>query len=305
MMRTQPRNRRPFRVAFARRKYGPEMLIDASLLSGMSGFRAISDPHRLDFYDILLVTKGQGRFELDGDRHLVAPGQLFLTRPGEVRRWEITALDGACIFFATEFVRDAFTDVRFLDQFAYFDPARPSGALMLTAAERTQFLRRFRRMGEELTQLRADASDLLRARLYELLVLINRWYVARYPRSSSPEASRHRRSFPHARRARFSARAPRPGLCRSAARIARPPQRAVSQPSRAVGERGGSCAAAARGEAAAALQRRAGIRHRAGAGLCRPVILWPLLQAGRRCHAEAVPGLSSIDKRWELTACVF
>jgi AraC family transcriptional activator of pobA len=186
MMRTQPRNRRPFRVAFARRKYGPEMLIDASLLSGMSGFRAISDPHRLDFYDILLVTKGQGRFELDGDRHLVAPGQLFLTRPGEVRRWEITALDGACIFFATEFVRDAFTDVRFLDQFAYFDPARPSGALMLTAAERTQFLRRFRRMGEELTQLRADASDLLRARLYELLVLINRWYVARYPRSSSP-----------------------------------------------------------------------------------------------------------------------
>ncbi len=186
MMRDQSRSRRPLRVAFARRKYGPELLIDASLLSGLAGFRAISEPHRLDFYDILLVTKGQGWFELDGERHAVVPGHLFLTRPGQVRRWQITALDGACVFLATEFVRTAFADVRFLDQFAYFDPARPTGAMLLTAGERTQFLRRFRRMGEELTALHSDASSLLRARLYELLVLLNRWYAARHPRSPSP-----------------------------------------------------------------------------------------------------------------------
>jgi AraC-like DNA-binding protein len=189
MMRAQRRDRRPFRVVFARRKYGPELLIDAALLSGMPAFRPISDPHRLDFYDILLITKGRGWFELDGERHLVTPGHLFLTRPGQVRRWDIASLDGACVFFASEFVRDAFADVRFLDQFAYFDPGRPSGALILTAAERTQFLRRFRRMGEELTALRADATDLLRARLYELLVLINRWYRARHP--ESPARRRH------------------------------------------------------------------------------------------------------------------
>lgn len=77
-------------------------------------------------------------------------------------------------------------DARFLDQFAFFASARPSGALVLTASERTQFLRRFRRMSEELVSPRADATDLLRARLYELLVLLNRWYTSRHSRVVTP-----------------------------------------------------------------------------------------------------------------------
>ena len=172
------------RVAFSRRKYGPELLIDAAMLSSMPGFKASGDPHQLDFYDILFVTKGQGWFDLDDERHRVSPGQLFVTRPGQVRRWHVSAVDGACIFFASEFIRDAFADARFLDQFAFVDASRRSGALTLSAGERTQFLRRFRRMSEELRGLRPDATDLLRARLYELLVLINRWYLARYPKAA-------------------------------------------------------------------------------------------------------------------------
>jgi AraC family transcriptional activator of pobA len=173
------------KVAFSRRKYGPELLIDAAMLSALPAFKAGPEPHQLEFYDILLITKGQGWFDLDDQRYRVAPGELFVTLPGQVRRWDVAAVDGACIFFASEFIRDAFADTRFLDQFAIFTPARRSGAITLSAAERTQFLRRFRRMGEELRGLRADATDLLRARLYELLVLMNRWYLARHPQHSS------------------------------------------------------------------------------------------------------------------------
>jgi AraC family transcriptional regulator, transcriptional activator of pobA len=187
MMRGRRRvGRRTNRVGFSRRKYGPEILIDAAMLSAMPAFTPSGDPHQLDFYDILLVTRGQGWFELDGERHRVAPGQLFVTRPGQVRQWAVGGLEGACVFFASEFIRDAFADARFLDQFAFFDPAPRSGAVTLSAAERTQFLRRFRRMGEELRGLRADAADLLRAQLHELLVLINRWYLARHPRTRNP-----------------------------------------------------------------------------------------------------------------------
>jgi AraC-like DNA-binding protein len=185
MMKAGKRDgRRAGRVAFSRRKYGPEMLIDAAMLSAMPAFRASAEPHQLDFYDILLITKGHGWFDLDDERHRVTPGQLLLTRPGQVRRWDVNAVDGACIFFASEFIRDAFADPRFLDQFAFLDAARQSGTIALSASERTQFLRRFRRMGEELKGLRADATELLRARLYELLVLINRWYLARHPRAA-------------------------------------------------------------------------------------------------------------------------
>ena len=177
----------PWRVEFARRKYGPELLLDAAMLSGMPAFKPATRPHRLDFYDIVLITRGRGAFELDGETHTVAPGALFLTLPGQIRRWEVTGLDGACVFFASEFVRDVFADARFLDQFAFFAAARPSGGMVLTAPERTQFLRRFRRMSEELVSPRADATDLLRARLYELLVLLNRWYKSRHPRLMTPQ----------------------------------------------------------------------------------------------------------------------
>lgn len=180
---------RLWRVEFERRKYGPELLIDAALLSKLPAFKATSQPHILTFYDILLITKGRGVFELDGERHDVVPGALFVTRPGQIRRWHVEGLDGACVFFATEFVRDAFADARFLDQFAFLDPGRPSGAIRLTTAERTQYLRRFRRMIEEFGTIRADATDLLRARLYELLVLINRWYRLRHPKPA--RSSRH------------------------------------------------------------------------------------------------------------------
>src|SRR5918993_11843 len=100
MMRGVKRaGRRAARVAFSRRKYGPEILIDAAMLSAMPAFKASAEPHRLDFYDILLITKGHGWFDLDDERHRVMPGQLLVTRPAQVRRWDVKAVDGACIFF--------------------------------------------------------------------------------------------------------------------------------------------------------------------------------------------------------------
>lgn len=184
MVRRQGWPPRPWRVEFVRRKYGAELLIDAAMLSALPAFKASPLPHVLSFYDILLVTKGRGTFELDGARHAVVPGALLVTRPGEIRRWQVEGLDGACVFFATDFLRDAFADARFLDQFAFFAAGRPTAAIRLSTAERTQFLRRFRRMSQEFASLEADATDLLRARLYEMVVLLNRWYKARHPKAA-------------------------------------------------------------------------------------------------------------------------
>lgn len=181
MMAARTRDRRPpWRVEFARHKYGPELLIDAALLSDMPAFRPTADPHALSFLDILLVTKGRGWYEIDGQRHAVRPGLLIVTLPGQVRRWDVAGLDGACVFFTREFLRDAFADARFLDQFAFFNAGRPSAVLTVSKTERAQFLRRFGRMREELRSIREDVSELLRARLYELLVLMNRWYRLRH-----------------------------------------------------------------------------------------------------------------------------
>lgn len=162
-------------VGFLREKHGRELLVEAAWLSEMPAFDASSHPHALSFYDILLVTSGEGSFALDDTVHEVRPGVVFFTRPGEVRRWRVKSLDGACVFFTGEFVREVFSDARFLDQFSFFRPGGAGGALTLDPAQQAIFLGCFDQMRGEFDNLRGDAAHFLRAKLYELMVLLNRW----------------------------------------------------------------------------------------------------------------------------------
>ena len=171
----------PENVEFHRTKYGPELLVDAGWVSGYRDFERWGLPHRLLFHDILLITRGRGRLLLDVESHEVAPGVVFFTRPGEPRRWDVPGpVEGACVFFVEEFVATTFADPRFLDQFAYFRPHRPSGRLTLDPGERRRYLDRFEAMEREIASLEEDSPDALRAVLYEFLVQLNRFYVARH-----------------------------------------------------------------------------------------------------------------------------
>ena len=144
----------PRRVDFHATKYGPALLVDAAWVSEMAAFDASPAPYSLSFFDILLVTQGHGTFGLDAEVCPVAPGVVLFTRPGEVRRWWVEGLDGACLFFTGDFVREAFSDARFIEQFAYWRDGRASGALALTPDQQAQFLERFGRMRGEFEGLR-------------------------------------------------------------------------------------------------------------------------------------------------------
>lgn len=168
-------------VEFHRTKYGCELLIDAGWVSGYRNFERAGLPHRLAFHDVLLITRGSGRLLLDTESHPVVPGTVFISRPGELRRWEVPhTVEGACVFFEEAFVAVAFADPRFLDQFAFFRPTRPTGALHLDSDERRRYLDRFEAMRREISALEDDSSDALRAVLYEFLVQLNRFYQARH-----------------------------------------------------------------------------------------------------------------------------
>lgn len=168
--------RRPAVIPFARAKYARPILIDAGYVSAYDRFEQEGRPHVLDFFDILLITRGCGAFRIDDERHPVSAGTVFFTRPGQVRQWETSGVEGACVFFRQEFLIEAFSDPRFLEQFLFFRPDRPSAALTLPAGSRRAYLRLFGVMTRELSSLPADAAHALRAVLYELLVLLHRAY---------------------------------------------------------------------------------------------------------------------------------
>ncbi len=179
-MRQRPPGSRVRRVEFHRTKYGRELLFDAAFLSGLPTFDFSDRPQVLTFHDVTLVTRGRGVVEIDGVAHPVRSGMLFFTRPGDLRRFRVRGLDGACFFFRAEFVREAFADPRFLDRFRFFGRDRAGAAFRLTRAEVRAFLDIFTRMEAEIRSLTRDAPAALRALLYEMLVRLDRFYSARY-----------------------------------------------------------------------------------------------------------------------------
>ena len=165
------------RVAFDRKKYGRHLLIDVAWVHDLSGF-ILDEPHSLGFFDVILVTRGKGSFWLDSHRHTVRPGAVFFTTPGQVRRWDVKQLDGVCLFFEDFFIKAFLHDDAFLHRLPYFraEPARAALSLAPAAARRMRT--RLAAMQRELPHDRRDSIDLLRAQLYEMLIVLARDYAA-------------------------------------------------------------------------------------------------------------------------------
>ena len=177
------------RVAFDRRKYGRHLLIDVGWVHDLRGF-IIGEPHSLEFFDIILVTRGNGWFWLDSHRHAVRQGTVFFTSPGQVRRWDTRELDGVCLFFEDFFVKEFLQDDAFLHRLPYFrsDPAR--AALRLRPAEARRMRIRLAAMQRELAHYQRDSLDLLRAQLHEALIVLARQYATAH--RVAPQRPTHR-----------------------------------------------------------------------------------------------------------------
>jgi AraC family transcriptional activator of pobA len=48
-------------------------------------------PHRHDFWQIILITKGAGIHQIDFETYKVRPRQIFIIKPGQVHRWKMNA----------------------------------------------------------------------------------------------------------------------------------------------------------------------------------------------------------------------
>jgi AraC-like DNA-binding protein len=158
-------------------------------MRSLPNFIATEQPHRLNFYEIALISRGRGVLDLDGTEMQVRPFRLCCTRPGEIRRWRVKGkLNGALVFFESEFVEDFLPDRRFLGQSPLFhrDVRRDSVELDRAAFDRMSGIAGD--MMDELSKLRADSADMLRALTYRLLVELRRqqpWL------GGAPESNRH------------------------------------------------------------------------------------------------------------------
>ena len=76
------------RYNFYKTKYGSELLIDVVDLQYTRKFLTQGKVHILTYYDITFITEGEGEFTIGNRTHLAAPGDVFFSKPGEVRSWD-------------------------------------------------------------------------------------------------------------------------------------------------------------------------------------------------------------------------
>lgn len=64
----------------------------------------VNQPHKHDFYMILLITAGSGTHTIDFQSYDVVPDVAFVMTPGQVHSWNLSSdTDGIFIFFRPEF----------------------------------------------------------------------------------------------------------------------------------------------------------------------------------------------------------
>ncbi|MDO6391063.1 AraC family transcriptional regulator [Pontibacter sp. BT731] len=100
----------------------------------------IREPHKHDFYIILLVTKGTGVHTIDFREYDVKPGTVFLLTPGQVHSWQLSNdADGFVVFFTQEYYTREYPD-RLLSDFPFFNALLYSPVIRLSETDEATLL---------------------------------------------------------------------------------------------------------------------------------------------------------------------
>ena len=165
------------RYTFYKNKYGSELLIDVVELKYVKKFLAQSSVHTLTYYDITFVTEGEGRFSIDNQTNEAASRDVFFSKPGEIRNWDTRHIvNGYALIFEDEFLSSLFKDSLFVQHLSFFQSGKTSSKLQLPDELYMRILQILHNIKTEIDSYRQNDVYVLRALLYEVLMLLDREY---------------------------------------------------------------------------------------------------------------------------------
>lgn len=181
---------------FHKTKYGDELLIDLIQLEDLQSYIAESPTHSLTYYDITLISDGHGTFNIDRQSEPIEKGRVFFSSPGQVRQWIFNAMPrGYVLIFEEEFLCTFFSDAQFVQNLSYFSCYEVQSSIVLTPAEYCQLESLMQNIKDEICRYQIKDKHILRALLYQILMLLNRIYTSQYPASHVCQANRYIQKF--------------------------------------------------------------------------------------------------------------
>ncbi|GEN76427.1 helix-turn-helix domain-containing protein [Chryseobacterium hagamense] len=162
-------------------KYGSELLLDIGRIESLKNYVLDQTLHQLSFYEIIFITEGSGALTLNENKMSILPQTIIFTSPGQVRRWDIQeSVKGYTLFFEKDFLHLFFSDELFLYRFQYFHQYSHPPSMQAGEAPFRKCLNLLHETEQEIGQIQNDSSHLIRSLLYQLLILLNRYYAEVY-----------------------------------------------------------------------------------------------------------------------------
>jgi len=162
-------------------KYGSELLLDLGRIETLKNYVRDRTLHQLSFYEIVFIEEGSGTFSLDGKRMSIAPQTIIFISPGQIRRWEVKEkIKGYTLFFEKDFLHLFFSDELFLYRFQYFHQYSQPSEMKIDETSFGKCLELLQEIKEEFAQIQNDSNHLIRSVLYQLLIVLNRYYAGIY-----------------------------------------------------------------------------------------------------------------------------
>lgn len=166
------------RYAFYREKYGSELLVDVVELKYVKRFLTEAPVHTLAYYDITFITEGEGSFSIDNRTYDAVPCDVLFSKPGEIRKWDTQHIaNGYALIFEEEFLSSFFRDALFVQHLDFFSMEKTACKLHLSDELYARMMQLLREIKTEIDSYRQNGVHVLRALLYEILILLNRAYL--------------------------------------------------------------------------------------------------------------------------------
>lgn len=166
------------RYTFYKNKYGSKLLIDVVELKDIKKYLTQNPVHTLTYYDITFITEGEGDFVIDNQSYEASPCDVFFSQPGDVRSWDVNNItNGYALIFEDEFLASLFKDPLFVQHLSFFHLGKTSAKLHLPDDLYRRIMFLLRDIKEEIDSYKHNGDHVLRALLYEILMLLNRTYL--------------------------------------------------------------------------------------------------------------------------------
>lgn len=132
-------------------------------------------PHRHSFYHLVLFTKGKGSHTIDFERFPVKPFQVYFMIPGQVHSWHFEGdVEGYIVHFNENLFTAFLQNGHYLDRFIFFSGNSTDGVQRLPIEVHDRVTALFESMLEEIVEGREQNIDIIRIRLLELFIIVDR-----------------------------------------------------------------------------------------------------------------------------------